>query len=246
MRFAPRFALVALVVVACAPLTADARWLDPGTGRFLSEDPLASDPDGLLPLCENPYGYARQDPVNRRDPTGWFSEGEIEVGSIIQSTIQNTARVNLFKLVGIVLAGTAIVGQTLGPPLPGEPPPNPYRFAIRVQLQQSPYGGGGVTLNTEGFSIEQATSIPVGRVQAELNNVWIAARSYLPWFPSSDGGAERDLRSAIIDVSKQLNRFPPGGISEFRRSFATSNFDYRKDYNYRVDVDNLSGWNLRN
>jgi len=220
-----------------------ARYLSSATGRFITSDPFETDPEILLPFHAHAYSYADQNPVNRRDPTGWFSEGEIEVVQIGEEAIQSAARVNAFKVVGIVLSAGAIGAQTLGPPGSPRQNPSPYQFRMRVQLQQSPYGGGGVTLNTEGFPIEQATSIPVSRVRTELTNVFRAASTYLDWFPS-DG--LRDLRSAIIDVSKKLGNFPPNGIAEGRLSIVTSKFDYRKDYEFRVDVDNLAGWNLRN
>ena len=47
-----------------------ARWLDVGTGRFLSIDP---DRTGQRwPAESNPYAYASGNPVTRRDPTGRF------------------------------------------------------------------------------------------------------------------------------------------------------------------------------
>ncbi len=44
-----------------------ARWYDPNTGRFLSEDPAGDGP--------NPYRYSGNDPINFRDPTGLFQAG---------------------------------------------------------------------------------------------------------------------------------------------------------------------------
>jgi hypothetical protein len=41
-----------------------ARWYEPRTGRFLSEDPVGLE-GGI-----NPYAYAGNDPVNLSDPTG--------------------------------------------------------------------------------------------------------------------------------------------------------------------------------
>lgn len=46
------------------------RWYEPKSGRFLSEDPLG------VSAGTNPYVYAGDDPVNRRDPTGLCAEGE--------------------------------------------------------------------------------------------------------------------------------------------------------------------------
>ncbi len=52
-----------------------ARWYDPRIGAFLSPDPDAA--DLRVPLGLNPYLYAQADPVNRSDPSGRFSMGEL-------------------------------------------------------------------------------------------------------------------------------------------------------------------------
>jgi RHS repeat-associated protein len=44
-----------------------ARFYDSGTGRFISEDPLA-----LSGLSPNPYSYVHGDPISRSDPNGFF------------------------------------------------------------------------------------------------------------------------------------------------------------------------------
>jgi RHS repeat-associated protein len=46
-----------------------ARWYDPRTGRFLSEDPIG------LAGGVNPSVYGADDPVNGRDPTGTYDLG---------------------------------------------------------------------------------------------------------------------------------------------------------------------------
>jgi RHS repeat-associated protein len=53
---------------------ARARWYDPGTGTFLTPDPL-----GYVD-SSNLYAFAGGDPVNRRDPTGETSLGELVHG----------------------------------------------------------------------------------------------------------------------------------------------------------------------
>jgi uncharacterized protein RhaS with RHS repeats len=66
-----------------------ARWYEPRTGRFLSEDPVGLE-GGI-----NPYVYAGNDPINAADPTGrelvevcrlegfdWFLEG-VWIGEVI-------------------------------------------------------------------------------------------------------------------------------------------------------------------
>jgi len=45
-----------------------ARQYDPATGRFLSQDPVAPDPN--LPVTMNPYEYAGEQPTNITDPSG--------------------------------------------------------------------------------------------------------------------------------------------------------------------------------
>jgi len=45
-----------------------ARWYDPGSGRFLSVDPLIR--TTLIPQSANPYSYTENNPVNGVDPTG--------------------------------------------------------------------------------------------------------------------------------------------------------------------------------
>jgi hypothetical protein len=47
-----------------------ARWYEPKTGRFLSEDPIG------LSGGMNPLTYAGSDPINGRDPTGLCAEDE--------------------------------------------------------------------------------------------------------------------------------------------------------------------------
>lgn len=49
-----------------------ARYYDPGTGRFLTRDPLMG--FVLEPQTHNPYAYALNNPVNRVDTTGLASE----------------------------------------------------------------------------------------------------------------------------------------------------------------------------
>jgi len=45
-----------------------ARWYDPGAGRFLSVDPLIR--SAATPQSANPYSYTENNPVNGIDPTG--------------------------------------------------------------------------------------------------------------------------------------------------------------------------------
>lgn len=49
----------------------NARYYNPVTRRFLSEDPVG--PNASNPLSYNEYAYAENNPVNRVDPSGEFS-----------------------------------------------------------------------------------------------------------------------------------------------------------------------------
>jgi hypothetical protein len=52
------------------------------------------------------------------------------------------------------------------------------------------------------------------------------------------------LRSAVIFVSQKLSKYPPDGIIGLRRGFSEEKTVYRRK-EYRLDVDNLAGHNLR-
>jgi RHS repeat-associated protein len=61
-----------------------ARWYDPVTGRFISEDPIG--PDGG---DWNHYGYVRNEPINGIDPTGETCCGP-DVTSPVKTILQKT------------------------------------------------------------------------------------------------------------------------------------------------------------
>jgi RHS repeat-associated protein len=73
-----------------------ARWMDPRLGRFASVDPL--DPK-VGPLYDPPelhrYRYAADDPVNRIDPSGLQSMGEVGVSMNVSATLNTTAQISV-------------------------------------------------------------------------------------------------------------------------------------------------------
>lgn len=58
-----------------------ARWMDPNTGRFVSEDPYAGDPNG--PVSLHRYLYASATPLQAIDPRGEYSLMEMEIALAI-------------------------------------------------------------------------------------------------------------------------------------------------------------------
>ncbi len=62
-----------------------ARQYDPGTGRFLTPDSWQG--DMTRPATLNRYAYADANPVNRTDPTGNFSIGEINTAFTIRNIV---------------------------------------------------------------------------------------------------------------------------------------------------------------
>lgn len=64
-----------------------ARWYDPHTGRFLSEDPIGIE-GGL-----NPYVFASNDAVNGRDPTGLLECGSVTVLIVDGVTVRCTEQI---------------------------------------------------------------------------------------------------------------------------------------------------------
>ncbi len=53
----------------------NARWYDPGLGRFIQPDPLVPEPGN--PQALNRYAYTLNNPLKYTDPTGLFAQDEI-------------------------------------------------------------------------------------------------------------------------------------------------------------------------
>ena len=93
-----------------------ARWYDPDTGRFLSEDPW-----GFKGRDSNLYRYAANQPTKFRDPTGHVSAIEYRVLEIMAYVSEGLAYCDLAKDVYQLWAYVAanVVAALNGNPLPG-------------------------------------------------------------------------------------------------------------------------------
>ncbi|MBI3795626.1 MAG: PASTA domain-containing protein, partial [Deltaproteobacteria bacterium] len=89
-----------------------ARYYDPRTGGFLSRDSELGDPSD--PLSLNPYLYAAENPVNRRDPSGHETIPELLVAAYNQVIAQGQRVLNYRHVLGEVSKVTADVTRFVG------------------------------------------------------------------------------------------------------------------------------------
>ena len=113
---------------------------------------------------------------------------------------------------------------------------------MRVQLQEG--------LNKTFYGVAQQNTAQQGvtvlQMRAALKTLYDVASND---FTSGRGAfpftaLEDWLTTSVIVISQRLGWFPPGGIIGLRRNFIQETQDYRGK-EYRLDVDNLSGHNLR-
>jgi hypothetical protein len=78
-----------------------ARYYDPGTGQFISRDPIEA-------LTREPYGYTGGNPLNRTDPEGlnWISDRVTQAAGYVYDHRKGIAQG--LAVAGIVVAGIAI------------------------------------------------------------------------------------------------------------------------------------------
>jgi hypothetical protein len=112
----------------------------------------------------------------------------------------------------------------------------PYR--MRVQLQDDTM----ITTNTYGVtrSNNPVPGVTVLQVRDALSELYSMVQIRAPWFPSR---LSPQLATAIILLSQRLGQYPPGGTT------ASGNIERRtfrdRGIQYRVDIENLRGHNLR-
>jgi RHS repeat-associated protein len=161
-----------------------ARWLDVGTGRFLSPDPFeGADQD---PLSLHKYLYTHADPVDRLDPSGLFSISNVCASISIQVSLFAMAHPTLLTVMGFVASALipAEVSNSLMasgfPPFEAFGTTAQYRIRalqliknaqLRMQIKQALSGANGRLSNLLGHTFEelvQKTLFPAADYQKRL------------------------------------------------------------------------------
>jgi RHS repeat-associated protein len=225
-----------------------ARWLDISLGRFLNQDPYSGRPE--YPMMLHKYVYAGNDPVNKVDPTGLFltaAEAVASLGTRLSLNVKTQAT-SLIVAATLTCAAIASInylsvsttissgGSVKGPVVP---PPG-FRHCgvnqMRVQLQTGKQTFGLVA------SATPATGVTSVQVQQRLRDLYYS-RGALNWYPSR---LDSNLFSAIIRMSKAINRFVLGGGVYLGENVAREKFvDPKTGQRFRLDLENLRGHNLR-
>ena len=84
--------------------------MDPSTGRFVSVDPFAGDPQA--PVSLHRYLYAGIDPVNHIDPTGMLLEG-LAFQSNVHALYSSISMVTFRAALPWVIRGAAVVALSI-------------------------------------------------------------------------------------------------------------------------------------
>jgi RHS repeat-associated protein len=142
-----------------------ARWMDPRLGRFASRDPLDPKVGSLYDPPElHRYRYAADDPVNRTDPSGLQTIGEVGVSMDVSATLDtvstvgaNQARITVLR--GLGKGFESKVEELVLKQFPG----------AAWKAQKALTGPGGkriydlmVRIGDRLFIIESKTNIPTG------------------------------------------------------------------------------------
>ncbi len=111
---------------------------------------------------------------------------------------------------------------------------------MRVQLQLS---RAGVTEQTLGLPVlpDCSDGVSVRQLQLALQELWDQAQE-ADWFPKH--AYSRDLRAALIRISRNANAFPPDGITTSSRQTIPKlkeMWQAEQGKEFRVDVENMEG-----
>jgi len=210
-----------------------ARYLNTTTGRYWSMDTdEGSDGD---PVSLHKYLYTGANPVDRTDSSGNdFDLVSIGVAEVVGERIDSMS-----IWYGIAALGFVIANFTSTKTDDDDPRyPNRMRVQLQEGLQNTFYGRSAHNTSAVGVTVFQ--------MREAMQNLFEDAQDDTSFgrnkFPFAV--LQRWLFSAVISLSIRLGTFPPGGIPIPKPNFIQETTKYRGK-EYRLDMDNLAGWNLR-
>ncbi len=222
-----------------------ARYYKPNIGRFSTRDLF----DGYIehPYSQHFYQYSYNNPITYADPSGndpWWCqypklgdtqsecEHRYEEGAPEQYTSKPLV---LYPQPSPVPTPINVCYNTLEV-TPTFPSSSNRVNTMRVQLQQGHEHNYSISI--EAMSDQGVTTRQVRDGLEELYN----GASTLEWFPFNK--LQAWMRRSIIVLSQELKRFPPNGVREENRNILRKEEKYNRK-EYRIDIENMKGWNLR-
>jgi len=229
-----------------------ARYYDQYVRRFTQQDTWEGLPD--IPLSQNKYNYTEGDPVNNIDPSG-RSLISVSFSGSIRENLSSLATANYLKLgatsaikgsTKAIKAGAGYcIGQMIVSMIGADSQiPDKLEEAkregcelnqMRVQLQQ----GSSHTNSKVAFALPR-WGVSKNHLRARLKHLYYD-RHVGGWFPST---MDKWMFDSIVKLSKKIGKVPSSGVSE-GGTILTEQTTYKKK-NYRIDIENLRGTNLRN
>jgi hypothetical protein len=195
------------------------------------------------PMSLHKYLYASADPVDRTDSPGTqdtAQEAEAEViGEIIDATpyVRGAA---LLLFLAAQFSGGIVESPDVATPDAGRDPRYPNRMRVQLQegLDNTFYGVAQQNTDQVGVTVSQMQTALFTLYNTAASDTATGRNAY-PFNALDDW-----LRSAVIFISQDLKRYPPTGVIGLQRNFLQQTTEYRGK-EYRLDVDNLVGHNLR-
>ena len=223
-----------------------ARYYNPSAGRFLSGDKYKFAPEYTREL--NGYGYVAANPVNATDPSGEFAliGYSFVVHEISAAQVAEITAVSLALTCQIYIAGTALeyIAYKFGGNV--VPLPNVPWFCkahqVRAQLQKT-----GAGPSTEGSAVaynNPSLGVTV-RQMYDLLQPFVPGSRKMREFPSKS--LEAWLVTALNSARKAVwQAHAGGGLKKDGENFFRKESPWFRGVQWRLDMENLRGWNLRN
>ena len=230
-----------------------ARFMDPSIGRFIRMDAfqgLQFEPETL-----HKYLYADANPVMKTDPSGYMAGALMMVPMRLQydtavmavgiKLISASIAIMLFYMLyaealsgidAMYMARTNDRAETKVKEKEKTRKKNRQNNTMRVQLQQGhnhTYGLPIIAPENPGVSVLQ--------VRMTMATMFSTCPVAAPWFPLNR--LKSQLVSGVIRLSTKLGTYPPLGTSKGGNIERAEFYDGGKEY--RIDIENLFGWNLR-